>query len=303
MESICIVNKKVKKNIKKIQCQAINKNKMPCKCLAKDTIYCNKHISCALDKIIFIQKWWKKTLPIITSQKRGIGYIDRTICNNEEDFYTLSSIMDIPDIFFITYHEKSTKKVWGFDIRSLYNLFINKIFDNPYTTIKFHTKFVRHANTFIEKYKNDKNFNLNTMSQIRSMEEKIVRNTIDLFIEMNSMGYYCNHDWLIYLPSHKLIKFYYEFKDIIFYRANLTHLNIIQIFGCPNPFVNDFGARIELKSVYELLDLINNKLKMILSTNLNNKDLGILLFLTALTTTSYEAALSLDYLQQASFIS
>ena len=48
--------------------------------------------------------------------------------------------------------------------------------------------------------------------------------------------------------------------------------------------------------------LINHKLKMILKTNYNNKDLGILLFLTALTTTSNEAALSLEYLQQTNFI-
>lgn len=314
MENICIINLKVsKKNKNKKnkseckheihkQCAAINKNKMPCKCLAKNTIFCNRHISFALNQIQLIQKWWKRTLPILISKKRGIGYMNRSICNNEEDFYTLNPIMDIPDIFFITYYENETKKVWGHDIRSLHNLFSNKIFENPYTTIKFNQKFMSHAKFFIEKYKNHQNFNLNKQVENTSREEKILRETTDLFIEINSMGYYCNHEWIIFLPKHALLKLYYEFKDIIYYRANLTHLNIIQIFGTPNPFVNDFGVSFEFKTIYDLLDLINHKLKMILKTDYNNKDLGILLFLTALTTTSHEAAVCLDYLQQTNFI-
>lgn len=286
-------------NNKKIQCVAINKNKMQCKCLAKNTIYCGKHISLAMTQIILIQSWWKKYLPTLIRKRRGIGYFDKSICNNEDDFFTLCPITEISDIFFLTYYEKESKKVWGFDIRSLYHLFKNKTFENPYTTYKFDKKFISNVNFFIEKYKNHIEFN--PKENNLNKEQVILRELIDMFIEINSMGYYCNHEWLINMPRVKLIKLYFEFKDIIYYRANLTDYNIMQIFGIPNPFVHDIGLNFEFKSIYDLLDLINHKLKMIMKTNMNNKDLGILLFLTALTTASPEAAICLEYLQQGNY--
>lgn len=314
MNNICFTQMNTeKKKIKKKKnlsspkiCRGINKNNKPCKYKSKYTIYCNKHTELVLDKIVKIQKWWKNTLQIINFKRRGIGYNHLYICNNTEDFYTLQDLSEIPNTYLITYFENETKKVWAFDLRSLYNLFVNSKFNapvlNPYTTIPFNHTFVRNVNNFIYSYKNNTDFKIKDQESevVISREEHIIRKCVDCFIQINSLGYHCNHKWITDLSKHRLIRLFYEFKDIITYRASLSRNQIIGIFGTVVPF-SELLFGIEYKSTYELLELICNKIKMIFETNSEHKELGILLFLTALTTVSNDANQSLNFLQQSNF--
>lgn len=289
--------KKLKKS-ETIHCKGINKNKTACKYHAKETVYCKKHVHLALDSIVKIQNWWKKTFSRLFIKRRGYAFYSRFICNNQEDFYTLNNILDIPECYFISYYETETKKIWAFDIRSIFSLFSISNFVNPYTTIQFSPTFIHNANFFISKFKNNSDFNLNNEIQDPiTHEERISRKCIDCFIEINSLGYYCNHLWILQLSKNKLIKLFFEFKDIIYYRAFLNKNQVQSIFGCPFPF-SELIYGIESKSHSDLVELIVSKLKMILQ-NQNNKELGILLFLTALTSVSQEANMSLSFLQQA----
>ena len=42
---------------------------------------------------------------------RGLAYLDRTLCNNDEDFYTYESIQDIENKYFFSY--KDNQKISG----------------------------------------------------------------------------------------------------------------------------------------------------------------------------------------------
>ena len=66
---------------------------------------------------------------------RGKGYLNRMLCNNEEDFFTYESKQAIEDIYFISYTDENNL-TWCFDVRSFNKLFQ---FDskNPYTRENF----------------------------------------------------------------------------------------------------------------------------------------------------------------------
>jgi hypothetical protein len=279
-------------------CRGINKNKQQCRNKAKFTIYCSRHIEFAVSKVLQIQKWWKLVMERNKSSKRGYGYEKRELCHNDEDFYTLNEIKNIPDKYFITYFEKNTKKLWAFDLRSLHNLFSIKSFINPYTRYTFTEKFIKNVDYFVKLYQKDCDFIIeDSKDETESFEEKVSRNTIDIFIEINSLGYHCDHKWVLNLPKNKLLKLIFDFQDIIYYRAYLNRHQIGDIFGCQVPF-HELIHGIDNKSQIELVEYIMKKVKLIFTTNHSNKELGILLFLTALTFVSSEAMTSLEFLQQ-----
>ena len=97
-------------------CAAKNKNGKPCRCKSLHTIYCRKHTPCAEPEVLLIQKWWRKKRLNNELIRRGPAYERRDVCNNLEDFYTYVDIKDIPQKYFISYHEKQTQKIWGMSL-------------------------------------------------------------------------------------------------------------------------------------------------------------------------------------------
>ena len=54
----------------------------------------------------------------------GPAYLDRSLCTNKCDFYTMDDIKDIPLEQFFSYMDNDNF-IYGFDILSIYNLIIN----------------------------------------------------------------------------------------------------------------------------------------------------------------------------------
>lgn len=75
-----------------------------------------------VSNILKIQRYIRKWLDIRNYKKHGPAYYDRTICHNDNDFYTLESINNIDAQNFISYRD-NLGFVYGFDINSLINLF------------------------------------------------------------------------------------------------------------------------------------------------------------------------------------
>ena len=95
-----------------------------------------------VNKIIIIQKNFRKKKILNIIYSRGYPFFNRKLCNNKEDFYTYEFNKDINNHYFISYYD--TNLYWGFDLRTLNKLFKNEK-KNPYTTKLFSDIFVNNV--------------------------------------------------------------------------------------------------------------------------------------------------------------
>ena len=130
--------------------------------------------------------------------------INRSICNNDEDFYTYTPKEEIEDIYFFSYKD-SQHNVWCFDIRSFKKL-IDLNYDNPYTTepISGHVK--TKVNNLI-KYLHNRNIEVVIDNTIVASREALVKQKfVDIFSQIEYSGYSCNIDWILRLNNIRLKK-------------------------------------------------------------------------------------------------
>ncbi len=261
-----------------------------------------------------IQKNFRGYLLRKLCKMKGPGVIDRKLCINSEDFATLDDIKDIKFSQFYSYVENSCDKehVYGFDICSLYNyLMKNKNNSkNPYTRSKFPSSIILDLRKII-KYTKFLNIPMsvkfdeqppqqNELNSIDSINARIV----ELFQQIDEMGYYTNSEWLINLSHSHYKGFLKDLHDIWNHRLNIDESmkrRIIPPNGCPFNLcrVNVFQMHQE-----SLIQTKRNCVKIIekfVTSGINNSDryLGSSHVLTALTLHSQEAAEALPWFFQS----
>ena len=240
------------------------------------------------DNIIKIQKYFRNKILQNNIKLRGLGFIDRSICNNNEDFYTYDEKENIDDVYFISYTDNN-KLTWCFDVRS-----INKLLEledkNPYTREKLPSYFLNNANkiTYMLKVRNLK---LNYNSEIiKERKANIKQMTVDLFSEIEISGYDCSINWFLDLNIVKLKKLYKVLEDIWNYRAMLTQEiknNIVPpngiIFDKPIYQIDRMTSKRELQQL-----LLNDVSKFKTAVTPADKNLGFMYFLIGLAHVSPE---------------
>ena len=271
--------------------------------------------------IIIIQK---KVRYIIVKKyilAHGPAFYNRSLCSNDIDFCTLDNITEIKYNQFISFKD-SNLHTYGFDIKSLYNLFIksgnnknnsninsniNSInVHNPFTNMYFSNKILHQLMEYIRLTKLlNIELNLNYDELIcLSLHKQLEMKILTLFQRIDSMGHYTNINWFIELDKYGLIMFIRELVDIWNYRANLSQeikRDIVPPSG--NPFNNDHininnlpqynFIQIKKYSI-QIIDLLINK-----GVNENSCALGSYYVLCALTMVSTDAANSLPWLYEA----
>ena len=214
---------------------------------------------------------------------RGLAYLNRSICNNDEDFYTYEPIQDIEDKYFFSYKDNQ-KNFWGFDIRSLKKL-LDMNYDNPYTTEVIPESVKIQVNTLIN-HLNQKNVVTVIENTIVSDRKALVKQKfVDIFAQMEYVGYSCDVSWVLELNNHRLKRLYRELEDIWNYRANLSEVTkraIVPPNGrlCSTP-VSDYNhcnVRVELQEM-----LANELLKICGAVDPGNMNLGFMYFIIALS--------------------
>jgi hypothetical protein len=271
------------------------------------------------NNIIIIQKYVRYFLTKKYIKCHGPAFYNRSLCSNDVDFCTLDSLNNICYNQFISFKD-SNSHIYGFDIKSLYNLFIkscntNKTSNsnstssnvlNPFTNVVFSYSLFEQLLEYIRltkllKLELDLNYDeLICVSQHKQLEMKI----LTLFQRIDSLGNYTNIKWFMELDKYGLIMFIRELADIWNYRANLTQETkraIVPPSG--NPFhsehinINNLPqynfTQIKKYSI-QIIDLMINK-----GINQNSCVLGSYYVLCALTMVSNEAAHSLPWLYEA----
>ena len=249
----------------------------------------------------------------------GPAFYNRSLCSNDVDFCTLDNLSTICYNQFISFKDNNSH-IYGFDIKSLYNLFIksdnakkNSTSNsnlsnvlNPFTNIFFSHNILEQLLEYIRltkllKLELDLNYDeLIIVSLNKQLEMKI----LTLFQRIDSLGNYTNIKWFLELDKYGLIQFLRQLVDIWNYRANLsqeTKREIVPPRG--NPFYHEHlninnlpqysFAQIRKYSI-SIIDLMINR-----GINENSCLLGSYYVLCALTMVSSDAANTLPWLYEA----
>ena len=269
-------------------------------------IYSHLHFKKFITKIqklargIFVRRYLKL---------RGPAIINHNLCVNAVDFITMEPVEEIPFSQFISYTD-SDRFIYGFDISSLYNLFLTSpnTIDciNPYNRNVIPTIIIQNIQIIVKlsallKIKIDLQFE--DGAQNVSIEKAIELRALGLFQTINALGNYSDPQWFNSLNKLQLIKFLRELIDIWNYRAQIsleTKRNICPPAG--NPFIH-----LQMEQIFTETNLFNikNKILEVLERLVNNginddsKTLGSYYILGALTLVNVTAAETIPWLLQS----
>ena len=268
--------------------------------------YCEKSIN-----PLKIQKVFRGHMHRRLHKIQGPALIDRKICTNDSDFFTMDNMSEIPINQFYSYKDKDGF-VYGFNIVSLYNLLVKegRKASNPYNRNEFDNMLRENVSNMVKiskilkipieiEIKND------IMDPVKRMELKI----LDLFQTINSYGNYANSDWFLELSKNAHIRFARELVDIWNYRALLTNAKKQEIcppHGTPflgTPYFTNIVSNVSLNNISNEtiikynVQIIENLIKS--AVDIDNKMLGAFYVLSALTLVSQSAREAMPWLYDA----
>jgi len=251
-----------------------------------------------------IQKNWRNHIRYIFNKLHGPAIIKRSLCINDSDFFTLEECKNIPYENFFSIKEDNF--IYGFDIISIYNLFVKKNTRavNPYTNKPLSNNIFNDLKQII---KINKIFNIKIELSINNDECLVSKHLLELrvlslFQIMDSLDNYTQINWLLDLDKPLLLRFIRELFDIWNYRANLTQNVKREI--CPplgNPFRNVNINQLTNLSYNNLFKTILNILEPIVKNGINRDSqiLGTYYVLSALTLVNNSAAEAMPWLYQS----
>jgi len=242
-----------------------------------------KDISYDSDKLIKAQALVRKYLVNKQVKLRGNGYLNRKLCNNEEDFYTYEPKDTIESVYFFSYKD-SHDNYWCFDIRSLKKL-IDMNFGNPYTTEDIPSLVKSNVDTLVD-YLQGRNIQVSIDNTIvADRKTQVKQKFVDLFAQIEYSGYSCDVNWILDLNTAKLKRLYKELEDIWNYRANLAQSvkkDIVPPDGClcvmPVQDYMNCNVKVELQEI-----LANALIKILGARTSSDMNLGFMYFLIGLS--------------------
>ena len=184
-----------------------------------------------LKEIVLIQRKWREYRE--NRKWRGPGFMNKSLCTNREDFYTLDTIEDTGDNFFFSYKD-SRNIIFFFDIRSFEKLVEEQDKLNPYTR----QPIPKYA---IEEYKKRKLYlvNKNIWKDIDCVDldqltEKQILNLriVDIVTQLNQLDIIAGGidvTWFSNLSVKQLKQYYACIEDVWNYRASLNKKQKLEI--------------------------------------------------------------------------
>jgi hypothetical protein len=245
-----------------------------------------------------VQKYWRRYMVVLFHRSQGPARLDRSLCNNEEDFLTTEPVKKIDYRTFISFREDD-KFIYGFEVGSIFTLIDKKMNYNPYTRRPFTSALTRQIER--RALYNRVLFPSEAVPErVLTYEQKI----IGLFQKMDTLGNYTQSEWLLRLNDIQLKRFIFELYDIWGYRAHLSSEMKRNI--CP-PNGNPFHSipMMILEGSHPPLDLLKQYTYSILhdllyrSNQTEYQVLGAYYILSALTLVSIPAADALPWLYES----
>jgi hypothetical protein len=259
---------------------------------------------CNIDKIILIQHKVRDFLKRKKYKYLGEGFLNKSLCVNDEDFLTFENKDDIADTYFFSYTDLNSK-IFFFDIRSFKKL-IEEGQNNPYTTQIIPNNAIECMEKRIEELEKDGLYN-DFPESIMTDEQKYNDRVLSVFQKIDLLDIAAggtDANWFHHLSFEKLKMIYKILEDIWYYRAELTDhkRNLIvphtKLFITSPNYISKFifseGKKRTLQMVilYEMEALINS------AVDAEHQKMGAYYILIALTEISMECAQALPWLVQ-----
>jgi len=248
--------------------------------------------------ISIIQRLIKKYLQK-KNKLKGPAFYDRTLCTNNEDFYTFVQIEDIEYDYFFSFADEK-KCIWGFDIRSLNKLLKNKM-NNPYNRQEIPKKaqdLVKKRLQDIKKFKS-----ILFIEDILNPEQKYKNYLLEIFQKIDSLNVAAggtDTKWFDGLTVIQLKNLYKHLEDIWNWRAELTEDQKKDIVPNNNVFTYSiqYVTALKDKDKRKLQYIILNEFDKLVSSSSNDvsKGLGAYYILIALVEVSYDCANAMPWL-------
>jgi hypothetical protein len=234
---------------------------------------------------------------------RGPGFLNRKLCVNNCDFFTLEKLEKIPSKQFYSFKDEDNF-IYGFDIISLSQLLKNeKSPENPYNRKKFHNHTIEKLKLLISKSKKFKSkIETKLIDDSINIEKELELRIISLFQFINNLGNYTDHSWFLKLSNIQLVRFCRELYDIWNHRAQISEETKLRIYPTGNPFRSLSIHSINFNNnLYETRKSIVRVMENLSYNGItdDDKNLGAYYILTALTLQSFEAAEALPWLYQS----
>ncbi len=259
-----------------------------------------------LQSTVKIQKWYRFWRGLYFTHKHGIAYFDRSLTNNDSDFFSTDCMTDISGFMFFSYMDEE-KHVYGFDVRSIHTLIQNAKMRgeapaNPYTRKVIHLAPLRKVNDLV-KWLHDCHVStvwapISPPTPIQQFNMKVV----DLFTKIDELNYYSSPSWFIDLDLRGQKRFYTELHAIWTHRAGLSIQQKTLI-------VPNFHTRLFRHPPWALIDQTlesMQKLNMTLIRNLitsaedkNDRILGAMYVVSTLTIVSTGAREAYPWLYES----
>ena len=253
-----------------------------------------------------IQKHMKGYLTRMYLRLKGPGFMDKTKCTNDTDFYSLDSLKEVPHYQFFSYKDKSDF-IYGFDILSIFNMYVNnnrKDITNPYNREEVPHEVMENLKKLI-RLTHILKFPLEIKIQKAQLnsQQQINQEALEVFQQINSLGNYSDSDWLLSLTINRMKLFIRELYDIWSYRAQLSNeqkRDIVRPHGNPFSGIDRLTIYHSGNRDYLLHKIIGIIKKMVTrGSNESNKNLGAMYVLSALTLVNENAANSLPWLYES----
>ena len=257
------------------------------------------------DSIVVIQRVFRESLLRRYNAARGPARINRKLCVNETDFFTMEQLVDIPLSQFYSYKDPEDQ-IYGFSIMSLYNLLSkgDSSTTNPYNRQPFPASLRTDINFILKVsacFGDEVEIEIE-QEEALTPEKQLELRSLTLFQNIDALGNYSDCSWFNGLNRTFLIRFLRELADIWTYRAQLNDHVKREI--CP-PVGDPFRAI----NLHALPNLALNSLKRLClgvmehmvnrGTNESSRALGANYVLCALTLVNVNAAQALPWLYQS----
>jgi hypothetical protein len=233
------------------------------------------------------------------SLKGGIK-LDISNCSNDSDFSTLEKFSQIPKIQYYIYEDEKKFK-YIFKLSSLIDYFNKNKFNNPYN-----------RDEFCNKIKND----IYELKQVNKLidilpkeveedyeltkEQDIMIETTEIFQYIDFLGNYSDIYWFLNLSNNRTYRFLKELEDIWNYRAQLSNEMQREIFPPHGKPFYDFHI-VDNMNIFEMKKYALKVMRRLVtsSESHDNKSLGALFILSALTLVSSRAAQTMPWLYES----
>ena len=255
-----------------------------------------------------IQKFIKGKLVRKWCAMHGPAYINRSLCTNQTDFFTMNELKNIPINQFFSFKDKDGF-IYGFNIISLYTLHQKASENheealNPYNRNKLPKSLIKNFRDMIRisrVLKYDIEINIQEDDCI-SDEKKMELRILSLFQEIDQLGNYSDQSWFTSLTREQIVLYLRELYDIWNYRAQLsneTKRNIAPPIGDPfrtlnMNYLNQLPYDNIKKLAVSIMEVLVKK-----GVNTDSKSLGAFYVLAGLTLVNINAATAMPWLYQS----